>query len=312
MRSKVFGIIVICLFFVSGCVPEEGNETNFNNQTRIEGAGGELNNGNADSLKRHTLDDDSDLNWPGKSATSSNEMVSISKARQVVEETYPDLNFDTGVMSGLEKVDDEWVEGYMLSARDGSDIIQVIVDGRTGEVVKEVALEDYAVRSSSSCYVSSMVFGAWYSQNDPSWSSDLLGNSSTDTMGDYGCVITSLAMAYHNVWNVSTTPDQLNNSATSAGCFGPGSSLVNVSCAINSRGGPHSVSTISMSSVATEICNGNPVMVDVTWGGGHKMMVYHYTGGSTTSMSSYDVVDPWDGTSKSLSSYSATRWRALY
>lgn len=52
-------------------------------------------------------------------------------------------------------------------------------------------------------------------------------------------------------------------------------------------------------------------MVNVTWGGDHKMLVYYYNGGSTTSMSSYSVIDPWDGTTKSLSSYTATRWRKL-
>lgn len=150
----------------------------------------------------------------------------------------------------------------------------------------------------------------WYSQHNPSWSSILLGNSSTDTIGNYGCVITDLAMLY-TAWGVPTTPSQLNTSAKNGGCFGPGSSLVNVSCAINSRGGPHAVWDISMSDTATEICSGHPVMVDVTWGGGHKMLVNYYNGGSTTSMSSYSVVDPWDGTSKSLSSYSATRWRKI-
>jgi Peptidase_C39 like family len=163
----------------------------------------------------------------------------------------------------------------------------------------------------SSCYVNSIVFGTWYSQNDPRWSSHLLGNSPNQTIGGYGCVITSLAMAYNDVWKVSTTPDQLNTSAKSAGCFPPGDDNVNLICAVNSRGGPHTVTGIQMPAVATAICSGYPVMVSVTWGSGHKMLVYGYNGGSTTSMSSYQVIDPWDGTSKSLGSYSATAWNEL-
>lgn len=161
------------------------------------------------------------------------------------------------------------------------------------------------------CTVGSIAIGSWYSQNNPSWASTLLGNSSSDTIGGYGCVISSLSMVYQSHWGVATTPSQLNTSAKAAGCFGAGSSLLNVGCAINSRGGSHTVTEIPMSDVANAICAYTPVMVDVTWGAGHKMLVYHYTGGSPTSMSSYKVVDPWDGTTKFLSSYTATRWRKL-
>ncbi|MFH1252745.1 MAG: C39 family peptidase [Candidatus Uhrbacteria bacterium] len=191
------------------------------------------------------------------------------------------------------------------------DIFEVIVNARTGEIVKEVTLEGYATMAAA-CYVYPVALGGWYSQNDPSWSSNPLGNSTSYTIGSAGCVVTSLAMTYHNVWGVSTTPAELNTSARSAGCFAAGSADVNIGCAVNSRGGPHYYSSVSMSSVATAICAGYPVMVYVTWGGGHKMLAYYYSGGSTSSMSSYRVVDPWTGTSKSLSGYTATRWLKLY
>jgi hypothetical protein len=174
-----------------------------------------------------------------------------------------------------------------------------------GSVVSE---ESGTAHAASACSVS---YGTTYSQNNGSWASTLLGNSSTDTIGGQGCVVTVLAMMYQNKWGVSTTPPQLNTSAKSAGCFGAGSSLIDVSCGINSRGGPHAVWDVNMSDVASLMCSGVPVMVDVTWGGGHKMLVNYYNGGSTTSMSSYSVIDPWDGTSKSLSSYTATRWRKM-
>ncbi len=165
----------------------------------------------------------------------------------------------------------------------------------------------------SSCYVSRISLGVWYSQNDSMWKNVLLGNSSTDTIGNYGCVLTCLSMTYQDQWLTSTTPSQLNSSAKSAGCFGPGSSLIDVSCAINSRGGPHSVTDLgSLSAVATTICANRPVMIDVPWGSGHKVLAYGYNGGSTSSASSYLIVDPWDGTSKYLSIFgTSTRWRDL-
>ncbi len=167
----------------------------------------------------------------------------------------------------------------------------------------------------SSCTVPGIAFGAWWSQNDPAWSSVLLGDSSTDTIGQYGCVVSCLAMAYNDAWQTPTTPPQLNASAKSAGCFWPGSSLVDVRCAINSRGGPHFVTTIAGSAptadVANAICAGHPVMVDVTWGGGHKMLIYRYDGGNPASMSSYVAVDPWDGIAKRIGSYVPIRFRKL-
>jgi hypothetical protein len=174
------------------------------------------------------------------------------------------------------------------------------------------------VQALSSCVVSSIAFGTWYSQNDSSWDDELLGNSSAETIGDSGCVITSLAMAYHNTWSTSTTPLQLNDSAVDDGCFGPGSPAVNVGCAINSRGGPHSVVDLSTrSDMASAICSGYPVMVNVYYGGNpdaHKMLVYYYTGGTTSSDSSYYAVDPWTGNSIQLGASpwgASTRWRKL-
>jgi hypothetical protein len=246
---------------------------------------------------------------PGGDAPDEN--ASLEQARDAIRAAYPGLDFGREVMAGREQLGDAWIDGYMMSAPLDDDVLEVIVDARTGEIAKEVTLAGFNAPRLGPCVVPGISAGTWYSQNNATWSSLLLGNSAVDKIGPYGCVITTLAMTYHDVWGVSTTPAQLNTSAKAAGCFGAGSSLVNVLCAINSRGGPHSVSDISMSQVASTICSSTPVMVDVTWGGGHKMLVYQYTGGSTSSMSSYRVVDPWDGTSKPLTSYAATRWRQL-
>lgn len=209
----------------------------------------------------------------------------------------------------------KWMWSLVVSVLFGLTLFGCVVEQEYEEDVSSLSIQEEEVGTTadalSSCTVSGVAFNAWYSQNNPSWKSVLLGKSSTYTIGSAGCVITSLAMAYNDVWGKPTTPDQLNTSAKSAGCFGAGSALVDVACAINSRGGPHAVSDISMSSVPTALCAGRPVMVDVTWGGGHKMLVYRYNGGNSTSLSSYEAVDPWTGTSKFLTGYTATRWREL-
>jgi hypothetical protein len=117
-------------------------------------------------------------------------------------------------------------------------------EGITADPTGQVEEQNLALNGA--CYVNSIVFGAWYSQRDSRWSSILLGNSSSETIGSAGCVITSLSMAYNDVWRMPTTPSQLNSSAKAAGCFAKGSPYVDVSCAINSRGGPHAVTSIAM------------------------------------------------------------------
>lgn len=242
---------------------------------------------------------------------NTDEMITPAEAQQIVWKTYPELNFGEDIMSGPELVGDKWIQGYMLSAQNGLDIFEVIVDGFTGEIVKEVILEGYSTHAAS-CTISSISSGTKYSQRDSSWSSNLLGYSSVYTIGSDGCLLTSYAMVYHNVWSTPTTPAQLNSSAQSAGCFDPGSAILYHGCTLNSRGGPHWYSFISMSSVASTLCSGKSVVVYVTWGGGHKMLVYKYSGGNTAAMSSYTVVDPWYGTTKSLSGYTATNWVGVY
>ncbi len=240
------------------------------------------------------------------------DMITSDEARRVVLQTYPKINFDKSVMSGDELVGDIQVQGYMFSAIDGPDILEVIVDAYSGKVVKEVVLEGYAVISASSCTISSISSGTWYSQRDTRWSGNLLGYSSSATIGSDGCLLTSYAMVYQNVWSTPTTPANLNTSGQAAGCFEPNSAVLYHGCILNSRGGPHWYSFISMSNVASSLCAGYPVVVYVTWGSGHKMLVYRYSGGSTSSMGSYTVIDPWYGTSKSLSTYTATNWIKVY
>jgi hypothetical protein len=185
-------------------------------------------------------------------------------------------------------------------------IIQNNDEPQNGVLLEKVGANGVA------CTLVSIANGTWYSQRSEPWQSHWLGNSSSVDIYHAGCVISCLAMVYNDVWATSTNPDNMNSSAKAAGCFGSGSPDVVVPCAINSRGGPHNVTAIPMSSVATAICAGYPVMVDTTWGGGHKLLVYSYNGGGTTSMSSYTAVDPWYGTSKSLSSFTALQWRKFY
>lgn len=222
--------------------------------------------------------------------------VGEAAATQVIWELYPDLDFGEDVMFGFEEVDGVEVPAYMMSAVDGFDVVEVLVDARTGEFLKEVVLEDFAALGASSCTITAISRGTMYRQGDSRWSSTLLGNSSSDTIGAYGCVITDIAMMYTNIWGRSQTPSDVNSWARSAGCFGSGSSSVNIDCAAD-RYSSHSVSSVSMSNLASEICAGNPILFKRNYGSGyHYVLGYHYTGGSTSSTSSYYVADPLTGT----------------
>lgn len=310
---RTIGLCLSIPFLLIGC-GQEIQDNSTPDMPSDQGVSSEIQDDGTDDLPGYiVLDERPELTFPFLELDDdTQEMITPAEAQRIVWEKYPDLNFGEDVMSGPELVGDTWIQGYMLSAQDGFDIFEVIVDGHSGEIVKEVLLEDFAAPGASSCTISSISSGTWYSQRDSRWSGNLLGNSSVYTIGDSGCLLTSYAMVYHNVWSTSTTPSQLNSSAQAAGCFDPGSAILYHSCTLNSRGGPHWYSFISMSSVASALCAGKPVVVYVTWGSGHKMLVYKYSGGSTSAMSSYTVIDPWYGTSKSLSGYTATDWIKVY
>lgn len=222
--------------------------------------------------------------------------ISEADATTIINALYPGYDFGKDIMFGSEDVDGVDVPAYMMSAVDGLDVLEVLVDAQTGEFLKEVRLEDFAAPRASACTISGISSGTKYKQTDARWSSTLLGNSSSDTIGGYGCVITDIAMMYTDIWGHTQTPAEVNTWAKSAGCFGSKSSEVNIDCAAD-RYSSHSVSSVSMSNLATEICAGNPILFKRNYGTGyHYMLGYKYTGGSTSSTSSYYVADPLSGT----------------
>jgi uncharacterized protein YgiM (DUF1202 family) len=55
-------------------------------------------------------------------------------------------------------------------------------------------------------------------QNDPRWKNTKLGNQSTETIGSWGCLMTSLAMVA-NGYGFDETPESINNKMKAAGGF---------------------------------------------------------------------------------------------
>lgn len=74
-------------------------------------------------------------------------------------------------------------------------------------------------------YPTEFGFPRW-SQRDPRWASVQLGFGST-TIGQYGCVVTSLAMAVTNIEDRKITPDQFNTAMKEVNGFsGPNQNLL--------------------------------------------------------------------------------------
>lgn len=228
-------------------------------------------------------------------------VISEEEALDRLQDERPDLDFDDEVMYGPEEMDDgTWRMAVMGSALVGVDVVEVLLDAHDGTFLKEVVLPGMNARAAA-C---SLPVTYKFSQRDARWSSTKLGNSTSDTIGAYGCVVSTIAMWYANEdGRTSATPATVNTSAKSRGCFGSGSSLINVDCAVDQYAS-RSVSSISVSDLATTLCAGTPVLFKRAIStGDHMVYGYGYTGGSTTSSSSYNIIDPWDGTAKSLSSY---------
>ncbi|MGH9886057.1 MAG: hypothetical protein ACREBE_11040, partial [bacterium] len=71
-------------------------------------------------------------------------VITAMQARDVIRSAYPDLDFGEDVMTGTELVNGAWIDGYMMSATVGVDVLEIVVDAHSGEIVKQVTLEGYA------------------------------------------------------------------------------------------------------------------------------------------------------------------------
>jgi hypothetical protein len=224
------------------------------------------------------------------------ELIGEAEAARIIWALYPDLYFGEDVMYGEEETENGFVKAYMMSAADGIDIVEVLIDAKTGAFLKKVVLPGYGAMASA-CTITSISSGTLYNQCDSSWKNTKLGNGS-DTICSAGCVVSSIAVVSTNVWKYTETPSTVNDYGKSAGCFS--GSSIDIDCAADEHT-KHSVSSVSMSQLATEICAGNPILFKRNYGSGyHYMIGYYYSGGSTSSTSSYKVADPLCGCLKTL------------
>jgi hypothetical protein len=214
-----------------------------------------------------------------------------------------DIYSATSTIVGPLQYRNEWIPAYEVTVNGGDHIILRYIDGNDGTLLQDIDAyheiptmnevdlpEDVMASYYTSCpsgwplciaNPSSITF---YSQNDPSWKYDLLGNSSTSTIGGYGCLLSSYAMEICKNGHGCYTPKQLNAYKT---CFS-GDLVIN-SCIASKVGA--SYSTISLASLWGKIASGVPVVVygksSCMGGSYHAQMIWGHDG------SRYWTKDPW-------------------
>lgn len=143
-----------------------------------------------------------------------------------------------------------------------------------------------------------------YSQRDPRWADKLLGfnTSSPYTIGNYGCLITSLSML------VNQTPDQVNETIKANNGFIQGGMFVwsKVSCVgltqeyvSYSWSGP--VTDAGLSKAKEYIAQGKPLLAEVDFNpatDGEEMHFVLIVG--FTDQDDAIIADPWTGTIRSM------------
>ncbi|GEM_PF-2045792 len=137
-----------------------------------------------------------------------------------------------------------------------------------------------------------------YSQNDPNWR-NLLMYAAGDSIGNFGCAVTSTAMVL-NYYGAGLTPPQLNQ------CLGQYADLLYwaqaVPCAKGAVTGNNGFD-FSWQNLDQVLSAGKPAIVGMLRGqtGMHFVVV---TAGGGGQASNYAVTDPWDGTAnKSLQTF---------
>ncbi len=157
----------------------------------------------------------------------------------------------------------------------------------------------------------------WYSQRDPLWSNDLMGNSDC-TLGLFGCATTCMAMLHQAEVSGSSntvTPGTLNAWLGSNGGYQNGNIIWSVACNQDGSEGLKYVNNFSdidnnWSWLDNELNQGRKVVVRVDYNSNtpsfdqHWVLVYEKNGPSGIS-SSYKINDPWPTTyqDKTLADY---------
>lgn len=152
-----------------------------------------------------------------------------------------------------------------------------------------------------------------YSQNDSRWKNILLGfnTDSKYTIGNYGCLITCLAMV-SSYYGEENTPLEINDKLKAKNGFvSDGLYIWNAIEKIldikeNSFVTPTLLTDIQMNDIKTQIDNGYPVMLCIDAVPSTSALDMHFvlaTAYNPSDENDFTIVDPWDGQEKSLKKY---------
>ncbi|MBI1794426.1 MAG: C39 family peptidase [Chloroflexi bacterium] len=135
-----------------------------------------------------------------------------------------------------------------------------------------------------------------YSQQDPQWKNDNLGNSTDDTLGTFGCAVTSVAM-YLSGWGYPETPKTVNKKLAASGGFLEAlivwGAVSSIHPQIKFKGLTISRTTEApLAQIDASLAAGQPVLVEMdrsTQSGfqTHWVVLYAKKGGD------YLMLDPW-------------------
>jgi|GEM_PF-3950546 len=149
----------------------------------------------------------------------------------------------------------------------------------------------------------------FYSQNDPKWACDLLGDCSLTTLGlcpkkskkGSGCLVASLAMIYSALSDHDTNPGELNRVFVQSGEYVSGCNiqLSKVQPDETPIGAPWEVaykghrSGLPEKMVDEEILSGNPVLAKVTFQRKGKQWPHFVVIVGKNALGEYLIADPW-------------------
>lgn len=152
------------------------------------------------------------------------------------------------------------------------------------------------------------------SQRDTKWSSVLLGfNTSTYTIGGYGCLITCIAVAC-NYYGKSETPLTINSKLKTANGFSNGGfynwgAIEKIFSDIDEQwlgNYPNRLTDAQMKTINDAIDSGYPVLVEVDFNPLTSPMDMHYvllTARNKNDENDFTMMDPWTGSCGSLKLY---------
>lgn len=156
-----------------------------------------------------------------------------------------------------------------------------------------------------------------YSQNDPQWRNKTLGSSGT--IGDYGCLMTCVAMMC-TYYGHEETPATLNEKLKRNGGYANGNlfvwgAIANIFPDIAYQGQtqtPDALSQTQMNTIKKTLDKGMPVILQIdtvpvtSAFDEHWIMAIDYDGDD------FIVQDPWDGATKRITSWGVAPQKLIY